>query len=83
MSKINQFILLAEYNQLMNQRQYAASAHLSSNELCEDKGAFFKSVIETLNHIVVGDIIWLKRFAEHSSCRDALSYICKIEKPKN
>lgn len=66
----------------MNQRQYAASAYLSKNELCEDKGAFFKSVLGTLNHIMVGDIIWLKRFAEHPSSSESLSYIREIEKPK-
>ena len=83
LSETDQFILLAEYNQLMNQRQYSASANLAEHELSEDKGAFFKSVLETLNHIMVGDIIWLKRFAEHPSSSDALSYICEIEKPKN
>lgn len=82
MSEIDQFILLAEYNQLMNQRQYTASAKLAQHELIEDKGAYFKSVLETLNHIMVGDIIWLKRFAEHPSSRDVLSYIYEIEKPK-
>lgn len=81
MSEIDHFILLARYNQLMNQRQYAASATLSQNQLCEDKGAFFRSVLGTLNHIMVGDIIWLKRFAEHPSSREPLSYIRDIEKP--
>jgi len=82
LSEIDQFILLAEYNQLMNQRQYAASASLPSDDLCEDKGAFFKSVLGTLNHIMVGDIIWLKRFAEHPSSSEPLSYIRAVEKPK-
>ena len=83
MSEIDQFILFAEYNQLMNQRQYTASANLSREELTENKGAFFKSVFGTLNHIMVGDIIWLKRFAEHPSSSEPLSYIRKIEKPEN
>lgn len=83
MSEINQLILLAEYNQLMNQRQYEAAARLSEADLFEDKGAFFKSVIGTLNHILVGDIIWLKRFAAHPSSREALSYLVELEKPKS
>ncbi len=81
MSEINQLILLAEYNQLMNKRQYAAAANLSKDQLCEDKGAFFKSVLGTLNHILVGDIIWLKRFAAHTSSIEALSYVLEMDKP--
>ena len=81
MSEIKQLSLLAEYNRLMNKRQYAAAARLTNDELNEDKGAFFKSVLGTLNHILVGDIIWLKRFATHPSCAKSLSYICDIKKP--
>lgn len=83
MSGTDQLILFAEYNQLMNQRQYAAAAKLSKTDLCEDKGAFFKSVIGTLNHILVGDIVWLKRFAVHPSSSKVLSYISELEKPKS
>ena len=83
MSEIKQFALLAEYNQVMNQRQYAAAEKLSKAELCEDKGAFFKSVLGTLNHILVGDIIWLKRFSAQSSSCEALSYIAELENPKS
>lgn len=83
MSVINQYMLLAEYNQLMNQRQFDAADNLSKDDLDKNKGAFFKSVLGTLNHIMVGDIIWLKRFAEHPSSTDLLSYFCTIDKPKS
>ena len=53
MTDTYQFILLAEYNQLMNQRQYAAAAKLSKTDLCADKGVFFNSVLGTLNHILL------------------------------
>jgi uncharacterized damage-inducible protein DinB len=66
----------------MNRRQYSAAAEISEAELWEDRGAFFKSVIETLNHILVGDILWLKRFAAHPSSSEALSYVNELEKPK-
>lgn len=56
---------MAEYNQLMNQRIFDASMNLSNKILSEDKGAFFKSIINTLNHIMIGDILWLKRFSNH------------------
>lgn len=58
-------VLMAEYNQWMNTVIYESAATLSSAELSKDRGAFFGSIIGTLNHIVVADIIWLKRFALH------------------
>lgn len=67
MSEKSQLILMADYNQLMNQRIFEATAHLSDTVLTEDKGAFFKSVIITVNHIMIGDILWLKRFSKHPS----------------
>lgn len=83
MSVLNQFILFAEYNQLMNQRQYEAANHLSRQDLNKDQKAFFKSVLGTLNHLMVGDIIWLKRFAQHPSSTESLSYILEFAKPKS
>lgn len=83
MSEVDQLILLAEYNQLINQRQYTAAANLTRDELCKNTGAFFKSVLGTLNHIMVGDIIWLKRFTQHPSSCELLSYVREIETPKN
>lgn len=59
----NHVLLMAEYNQWMNQKVYAAAAQLTAEELAENKGAFFGSILATLNHIAVGDTIWLKRFA--------------------
>ncbi len=81
MSLLNQFSLFAEYNQVMNRRLFDAAAHLAEEDLNKDRQAYFKSVLGTLNHILVGDIIWLKRFAEHSSSKHALSYISGLENP--
>ncbi len=57
------FQLFAQYNRWMNEKLFTASAKLSEEELRKDRGAFFGSVLGTLNHIFVGDIVWLKRFA--------------------
>lgn len=38
---------------------------MPADELVRDRGAFFGSLLGTLNHIMVADIIWLQRFAEH------------------
>lgn len=53
---------MAEYNHLMNQNIYSACATLSGEVLAENRGAFFGSILGTLNHLVVGDTLWLKRF---------------------
>lgn len=67
------FALLADYNQWMNRRLYDAAATLPHAELAADRGAFFKSILGTLNHLVVADTIWLKRFRAHPSRAKALA----------
>jgi len=79
----NQLQLFSEYNQLMNQRMYNSASQLSDNELRKDRGAFFKSIIGTLNHLLVGDIIWLMRFAKHKSSEIVLSYISSLQAPES
>ena len=53
---------MAEYNHLMNQKIYAACEDLSNEALVQNRGAFFGSILGTLNHLAVGDTLWLKRF---------------------
>src|SRR3954465_10621382 len=53
---------MALYNRWMNERLYEHCARLSDEERKRDVGAFFKSIHGTLNHILVGDRIWLGRF---------------------
>ena len=59
------FLLMADYNKWMNNSIYEAACQLSDNDLKKDTGAFFGSILGTLNHILVADIIWLKRIAVH------------------
>jgi uncharacterized damage-inducible protein DinB len=59
---IDTFRLLARYNALANERLYDACARLSDEERRRTRPAFFKSIHGTLNHIMVGDRIWLARF---------------------
>jgi uncharacterized damage-inducible protein DinB len=79
----NPFSLLASYNEWMNAKVYETAAQLSTEELTVDKGAFFGSVFGTLNHIAVGDRIWLRRFAEHPSEHQALQWIRKLPQPRS
>jgi len=54
--------LMAQYNEWMNSRLYALCASLPDTELHKDRGAFFKSIYATLNHIAYGDLAFLSRF---------------------
>lgn len=72
---------MADYNQWINARVYAAARQLPAEELAASRKAFFGSIIGTLNHIVVGDTTWLKRFATHPSAFDSLDPIRALEVP--
>jgi len=54
--------MMAAYNRWANARVYAAAAELTEEDFHRDTGAFFKSMKGTLNHILVTDRIWMKRF---------------------
>lgn len=53
---------MASYNRWMNERLYAVCAKLTDDKRKENLGAFFKSIHGTLNHILLGDRVWLGRF---------------------
>lgn len=59
---IQHFQMLARYNTLANHRLYDTCAKLTDAERKRTRLAFFKSIHGTLNHIMVGDRIWLTRF---------------------
>jgi len=52
----------ARYNRWANRRIYDACAQLSPNDYHAPRPSFFGSIHATLNHILVGDSIWLGRF---------------------
>lgn len=71
-------VLMASYNAAMNGKLYAAAATLAPEALREDRGAFFGSVIGTLNHLVSADTIWLRRFMGHPRHFAALDALAEI-----
>jgi uncharacterized damage-inducible protein DinB len=73
--------LMANYNQWMNERIYAAAATLPPGVAAADRKAFFGSILGTLNHLVNGDIIWLKRFARHPAAYPALALMAELPQP--
>jgi uncharacterized damage-inducible protein DinB len=60
---IDNYRYLARYNGWFNQRLYDACEQLSDEGRKSDRGAFFGSIHNTLNHLVWGDQLWLARFA--------------------
>ncbi len=52
----------ARYNRWQNQTIYDACAKLDDVTRKRNMGAFFKSIHGTLNHLLVGDRLWLSRF---------------------
>jgi uncharacterized damage-inducible protein DinB len=69
--------MLARYNALANRRLYEACARLSDAERKRRRPAFFGSIHGTLNHLMVGDRIWLARFSGEevpSTGLDAILY---------
>ena len=54
----------ARYNAWANIRLYAVAGQLSAEQLAEDRRGFFKSVLGTLNHILVADLIYRERLEQ-------------------
>ena len=73
--------LMADYNRWMNQRMYEAASRLSEEAVTQDRGAFFGSLLQTLNHIAVGDTIWLHRFAQHPEASTWQSALVQFPQP--
>jgi uncharacterized damage-inducible protein DinB len=75
------FELLANYNRWMNENIYQVATKLDPETLYQDLGAYFGSIGGTLNHIMIADIIWLKRFLNHPSKFSALAWVAKLPDP--
>ena len=69
------FQMFAAYNRWANVLVYEATAALSEEDQNRDMGAFFGSLIATLNHLLVTDRIWLKRFTGEGAAPASLDTI--------
>lgn len=73
--------LMANYNQWMNRKLYDAALTLTDAELARDRQAFFGSILGTLNHLALGDTVWLKRFAQHPAGYAVLAPLNAVSAP--
>lgn len=81
MSRTCHICLMAKYNEWMNAKLYEAAMSLPGEELAANRKAFFGSILGTLNHLAVGDTLWLKRFATHPANYSALEPIRNLPIP--
>ena len=65
----------ARYNAWANRQLYDAAAELSDDEYRADRGAFFKSMHGTLNHLLTADQVWMHRFTGQGPSPDRLDMI--------
>lgn len=63
---LTHFRRFADYNKWANGKLYDACAQLSEAEYFKARPTFFGSIHRTLNHLVVGDIIWTSRLGGSS-----------------
>lgn len=73
--------LMATYNEWMNTKVFNAARGLSHEEFASERGAYFGSIRGTLNHLVIADTIWLKRFANHPSAGERLKPVAELADP--
>jgi uncharacterized damage-inducible protein DinB len=69
------FMMFAQYNRWANERLYEAVADTSDADYRRDLGAFFGSLHGTLNHLLVADRIWMRRFTGEGPVHTELNEI--------
>ena len=67
--------MFAGYNAWCNKRLYEAAAKIPDADYRANRGAFFKSLHGTLNHLLVGDRIWIQRFTGRGEAPSSLDEI--------
>ncbi len=73
------FRRMAAYNRWANARLYEAVGKLSPEEFAAPRSGFFPSLLKTLNHILVGDTVWMGRLEDTGSSITSLDQILHTE----
>lgn len=55
-------VTMARYSQWQNREMLKVLEALSLEDLMKERGAFFGSILGTLNHVLWGDKMWMSRF---------------------
>jgi uncharacterized damage-inducible protein DinB len=59
---LDAFRIFARYNRVANERLYGACSQLDSVEYRRQRAGSFGSIHSLLNHVLLGDRIWMSRF---------------------
>ena len=71
--------MFAGYNAWCNKRLYDVASQVADADYRANRGAFFKSLHGTLNHILVGDRIWMQRFTGKGELPRSLDAILFVD----
>ena len=69
------FRMLARYNRIANERLYACCSQLNDQEYHKERPGSFGSIHALLNHILLGDWIWMERFEGNTTQTPPLNTI--------
>jgi uncharacterized damage-inducible protein DinB len=72
---IDAFRILARYNRIANERLYEQCGQLDLDEYLRERQGSFGSIHRLLNHMLLGDRIWMSRFAGGGSTTPPLNSI--------
>lgn len=81
MSLVKNFVMLAHYNQRINQQLIEVCYALPEHYLNKDTQSFFPNIISYWNHILFGDLILLNRIANFSATSLQPSLFTALPKP--
>jgi len=79
MSSLMDVKTAAQYNKWANNRIYNCLKQLSDDERKKDRKAFFKSIHNTLNHILLADLLYRQRIEKKPITFTALDEIIHTE----
>lgn len=72
---VDAFRIFARYNRVANERLYEACAQLDPVEYRRERKGSFGSIHNLLNHVLLGDRIWMSRFSGGGSTTPPLNSI--------
>jgi len=75
MTLATHFQMMARYNRIANERMYGACAQLDDAEYFAERKGSFGSIHGLLNHLLLGDRIWMSRFEGGGLSTPALNTI--------
>src|SRR5215475_12793985 len=75
MNLLTHFQMLARYNRIANERLYEKCAQLDPEEYRKQRHGSFGSIHALLNHILLGDRIWMSRLQGGGATTPVLSTV--------